>query len=99
MVQCACAARCSPFHMLTIIPHIRYVWAERSSLLNMMFLLDHPGFIDRSLSNTQIKDKGSRTFSTDFEKWKKFSHIYAEDTSRLNLLVGSRTSSITQGRY
>ncbi|KIM56355.1 hypothetical protein SCLCIDRAFT_243919 [Scleroderma citrinum Foug A] len=51
------------------------------SLFNMLFLLDHPGFIQRSLAATQV---GGR--STDIRKWDAFSRTYREDIANVNLL-------------
>ncbi|KIM56244.1 hypothetical protein SCLCIDRAFT_248929 [Scleroderma citrinum Foug A] len=53
-------------------------------LINMVLFLDHPGFIQRSLADTQGKD--SMGIYTDIEKWRKFSHTYAEDTNSVSLL-------------
>lgn len=61
------------------------VWTKGSGLINMVFFLDHPGFIHRSLAGTQGKDSILGTY-TDVEKWRKFSKTYAEDTSNISLL-------------
>ena len=67
------------------------MWANSPSLFNMVTLLDHPGFIRRSLAHTQIKF-GHDRYSTDVEKWDKFSHTYAEDIQHVSLLVSSGAS-------
>ncbi|KAL4062376.1 hypothetical protein V8B97DRAFT_1877952 [Scleroderma yunnanense] len=51
------------------------------SLFNMLFLLDHPGFIQRSLPATQGKRK------TDIRNWDEFSRTHREDIANVNLLV------------
>jgi len=63
----------------------------------MVFFLDHPGFIHRSLAGTQGKD--SIGTYTDVEKWRKFSKTYAEDTSNISLLVSLGMSRINTGRF
>ena len=52
----------------------------------MVFVLDHPGFIHRSLFDTQTRGKDKR-WSTNIETWRKFSKTYAEDTNNVTLLV------------
>ncbi|KAL4080556.1 hypothetical protein J3A83DRAFT_27264 [Scleroderma citrinum] len=61
------------------------MWDKLPTLVNMVFLFDHPGFIQRSLAHTQIKD-GSRGFFTDVEKWREFSRTYGKDIGSVNLL-------------
>jgi len=63
----------------------------------MVFLLDHPGFIQRSLADTQGKDSRG-AYYTDVDKWRKFSRTYAEDTSNVSLLVSSGISCINTGQ-
>ena len=62
-----------------------------ADVLRLVMLLDHYGFIWRSLAHTQIKDKDGVWF-TDVEKWRKFSHTYTDDTRQVSLLVSSGTS-------
>lgn len=59
----------------------------------MVFLFDHPGFIQRSLAATQVKDESGRVY-TDVEKWHKFSCMYADYLNNITLLVGLRMSPI-----
>ncbi|KAG6330803.1 hypothetical protein ID866_8287 [Astraeus odoratus] len=48
----------------------------------MLFLLDHSGFIHRSLAATQVG-----TGQTNVEKWKIFSDTYRDDIANVNLLA------------
>ncbi|KAL4066452.1 hypothetical protein V8B97DRAFT_2025420 [Scleroderma yunnanense] len=68
----------------------QYMWAKSPSLFNMVFLLDHPGFIQRSLADTQTKNK-NRECSTDVEKWRRFSGTYGEDIGNVSLLFKQDT--------
>jgi len=54
----------------------------------MVFLFDHPGFIQRSLATTQVKDESGRVY-TDVEKWYKFSRMYVDYLNNISLLVSS----------
>ncbi|KAL4066453.1 hypothetical protein V8B97DRAFT_1022532 [Scleroderma yunnanense] len=77
-----CKYRCNP----PLRKGRKYMWDKLPTLVNMVFLFDHPGFIQRSLAHTQIKD-GSRGFFTDVEKWREFSRTYGKDIGSVNLLV------------
>ncbi|KAL4080555.1 hypothetical protein J3A83DRAFT_25313 [Scleroderma citrinum] len=50
----------------------------------MLFMLDHPGFIRRSLAATQVTE--NREHFTDVKKWHDFSLAYREDIANVNLL-------------
>ncbi|KAL4066454.1 hypothetical protein V8B97DRAFT_1980016 [Scleroderma yunnanense] len=54
------------------------------TLLDMLFMLDHPGFIRRSLAATQVTE--NREHFTDVKKWHDFSLAYREDIANVNLL-------------
>lgn len=61
------------------------LWTKSPSLVSMIFLFDHPGFIQRSLAATQVKDESGRVY-TDVEKWHKFSCMYADYLNNITLL-------------
>ncbi|KIM61881.1 hypothetical protein SCLCIDRAFT_860538 [Scleroderma citrinum Foug A] len=64
---------------------LHYMWTKSHSLFNMVTLLDYPGFVHRSLAHTQIKEDD--VYSTDVEKWREFSRIYADNIQYISLLA------------
>ena len=72
--------------------------AKIMSLINMVFMLDRPGFIHRALIDTQTRDR-DKQWSTNTEQWRKFSKTYAEDTNHATLLVSFQALRISTVGY
>ncbi|KAI6044153.1 hypothetical protein EDC04DRAFT_462313 [Pisolithus marmoratus] len=52
-----------------------------SGLVYMLMLLDHPGFVQRSVKDTQLHRH------TDIKKWKTFCETFQKDVENINLLA------------